>query len=166
MCRIRIYERSPGNPLLPAKQWSTAIMPDEKGDFSIANIPPGKYRMVLSQGRTLDGTAVDFEIAEGQPLKPLGISPPGSTCRVTGKIKDYFPLPATGTKYCLAALGPMYARAEVQSDGSFTFRALAPGKYKFILLNPDILCKNAGKAVVSVEITIPAEKDFFIAIPQ
>jgi hypothetical protein len=130
--------------------WRRIVVPDDDGNFTLLDVPPGEYRLRLESnnlqagGRTLRIAAARFGQSSvlGKPLivteggnPPIEIVLSDESGRIAGSVEDF--AAASGkvlvSAQSLEELPSTEANfVEARPDGSFLFSGLLPGGYRVI----------------------------------
>lgn len=139
--------------LIRASDTTYALPVDAAGRFSLAAIPPGRYRVSVAGDQYLRSWSADSGRRDGEMLivpegaaVRLNLSLATGTGRVSGVV-DGGGHPVAGALVVLAASG--FARAvRSNSDGSFAFRHLPPGDYQVFAVEDGADLEYANPAAI------------------
>ena len=134
--------------------------PDEKNDFLIQNLPPGQYFLKMdllgedlyvasatrraTDGKTIDTAQNPLTIKPGERVTDITITVRAGAASIRGAVAalaDKAKAPAQLYVYLVpserenADLAVRYAETKTQSDNSFAFTNIAPGRY-LLLVRP------------------------------
>jgi hypothetical protein len=130
--------------------WRRIVVPDDEGNFTLADVPPGEYRLRLESnnlqaaGRTLRIAAARFGPASvlGKPLMvteagnpPIEILLSDENGAIAGSVEDFDKVSGKVlvSAQSLEELPSTEANfVEAGPDGSFLFSGLLPGSYRVI----------------------------------
>ena len=142
--------------------------PDEKNDFLIQNLPPGQYLLKMDlfgedfyvaaatrrapDGKTIDAAQNPLTIKSGERITDITITVREGAASIRGSIaglSDKAKPPAPLSVYLVpserenADLAVRYAETKTQSDNSFAFTNVAPGRY-LLLVRPAAVDETDG----------------------
>jgi hypothetical protein len=119
------------------------------GSFHIANILPGKYRPVVEpmpengyvkevalDGKAMDGQELDF--SQGVDASRLRITISLSGGQISGRVLGKDGEPALGPVMVFFTTGSTHMDPDIAlrvSDGTYSFKAIRPGKYRLFALD-------------------------------
>jgi hypothetical protein len=115
--------------------------------FTLENVPPGRFHVMLSWGPAyVRSVRIGSAETEGDildvrngPAGPVTIAVSSLMCQISGTVNDSNG-PAANTRVVLvpeAGSGRSFQSASVKADGTYSFMALPPGKYKLAATDAD-----------------------------
>jgi hypothetical protein len=130
----------------------TSIVTDQNGRFTIDTISAGTYNL-FGEGNGVASYAASVTINEAAKASIIAVD----TLKVPGSIKGVIQLAPQGDsrRVFIMVIGSYLSTTPIDSDGNFTVKNLAPGKYRFrfLVMDPQFPVLDTVFTVVSGKTT-------------